>query len=450
MSKILCSKKARGSIASHKKLAFLLSVFLLLSALLCSCTPADPAVDKARLENRIESVSVQSCETVLECLLKWRFPKGYDVQKLREVERILRYGFYQTLDTAEMAKEAADCFLRLFYDFISFDDATLYTDALIHCLVMALNDDYAIYRTAEEYEMYESSMSGAYGGIGITVRKNSETGEIRVIRLISDSPAQRAGILVGDILHSVEGMEVTKETMEAAFAQMAGDIGEAVSFTILRGGEVIPFTITRENMDNMTVSYTISDEKIAYITVTSFKRTTYNYFQKAMDAALQEGAIGFVFDMRDNPGGYLSSVLDVLDCLVPEGTELCSYGTEKETPTAYVASEPDKIDVPCVVICNGSTASAGELFTAAVRDYNDMGILRATIVGTEEATFGKGIMQSSYHLSDDSVLTMTSAFYNPPCGKNYHGEGVIPDLLCSEETAIETARQALLHLIQNN
>ena len=450
MAKILCFEKMQKSIAFKRKFSFLLSVFLLLSMLLSSCAIADPAISKERLENRIESADVQSCETVTECLQKWRFPRGYNTQKLLEVEKILYKGFYQELSPTEMAKEAANCFLRLYYDFISFDDETVYTDALIHCLVMALDDNYAIYRTAEEYASYETSMSGSYGGIGVTVRKNADTGVIHVIRLIADSPAERAGIQLGDILHSVEGMVVTKENMEEAFSKMAGDIGDAVNFEVRRGDEIIPFSIVRENMDNMTVAYTLSEEKIAYISVTSFKRTTYNYFKKAMDAAIEAGAIGFIFDMRDNPGGYLSSVLNVLDCLVPEGTELCSYGTKKETPTAYVAAEADQIDVPCVVLCNGATASAGELFTAAVRDYNDMGILKATIIGTEESTFGKGIMQSSYHLSDDSVLTMTTAFYNPPCGKNYHGEGVIPDLLCTEETATETARQALLDLIQNN
>ena len=153
--------------------------------------------------------------------------------------------------------------------------------------------------------------------------------------------------------------------------------------------------------------------------------------------------------MRDNPGGYLSSVMNVLDCFVPDGTELCSYGAENETPVAYVASDDDVIELPCVVLCNGATASAGELFTAALRDYDDMGLLSVTVVGTTEATYGKGIMQSSYHLSDGSVLTMTSAFYNPPSGVNYHGIGVTPDVVCTADEALEVARQALFDLIFN-
>ncbi len=446
--------------------SLLLVVLLLIAFFLSSCSPLTPEEEKAQLSSRIESVDVGSCDTVTECLSFWKFPKGYNAAKLREVEKKMQDGFYKKLNVPAMAKLAAQCFMTVYYDDISFSDTAAYTDALIRCLVMALGDDYAIYRTAEEYGSYQESMSGSYGGIGMTVKKNFDTGEIRVVRLISDSPAQRAGVLVGDLLYSVEGMAVTKETMDEAFAKMQGEVGDAVRFTVLRDGVEIPFEIVRENMENMTVSYTISEEKIATITVTSFKSSTYKYFKKAVDDAEEAGAVGFIFDMRDNPGGYLSSVLTVLEYLVPDDTELCSYGTEKES-TVYVASEAydgqgtdHVISVPCVVLCNGATASAGELFTAALRDYNDMGILRATVIGTDletvvvdgvemGATFGKGIMQSSYTLSDKSVITMTSAFYNPPCGVNYHGVGVIPDVACEQEQILDTARQALLDLIGN-
>ena len=99
------------------------------------------------------------------------------------------------------------------------------------------------------------------------------------------------------------------------------------------------------------------------------------------------------------------------------------------------------------MLCNEATASAGELFTAALRDYNKMGILSATVVGTSEATFGKGIMQGSFHLKDDSVVTLTTALYNPPCGINYHGEGVKPDVICAEDEMLDVACAELLKLV---
>ena len=428
--------------------ALLLSLVLILS-ILVSCAPVNPAQEKEKLENRIENVSIESCDSVVECFIRWKFPAGYDVKKLRDAEKTIRGGFYKEINVEAMALEAADCFVRLYYDLISFSDQTAYTDALIKCMVMSLDDKYAIYRTEAEYEEYKASMSGSYGGIGITVRKNYDEGTVVVRRLVMDSPAERAGIQVGDLIYSVEGMLVTKETIEDAFSQFSGDIGEPVTFTVLRNGELLSFTIVRENMENMTVSYSISEDKVAYVYVSSFKRSTYQYFKAAIEAATEAGAIGFIFDVRDNPGGYVSTVMNVLDCFVPDGTELLSYGAENETPTAYVASDDDIIELPCVVICSGTTASAGELFTAALRDYNDMGLLRVTLVGTEAATYGKGIMQSSYHLSDGSVLTMTSAFYNPPLGVNYHGIGVIPDVVCEEDVVMEVSRQALFDLVNN-
>ena len=453
MAKKILSKRNQKTFVC--RFAALLLLVCLAASMLFSCSSLSKEEQKQRLVNRIDNVSVAQCDTITECFARWKFPKGYDVEKLCEVELTMREGYYKTLDVPTMAKTAAECFMLLYYDEIDLTDKTKYTDALIHCMVFSLGDDYAIYRTATEYGEYSQSMSGTYGGIGMTVRKNFETGVITVTRLISDSPAQKAGILVGDILYSVEGMAVTKETMEEAFARMQGNVGEAVRFELLRGEEIIPFEIVRENLDNMTVSYTLSEDKIAYITITSFKGSTYKYFKKAIDDAEAAGAVGIVFDVRDNPGGYLSSVLNVLEYLVPDDTELCSYGTEKET-TVYVGSEKyhgkedHVLSVPCVVICNGATASAGELFTAALRDYNAMGILKATVVGTEEATYGKGIMQSSYHLDDGSVLTMTSAFYNPPSGVNYHDKGVVPEVFCEEAEALATAKETLLNLIANN
>ena len=338
--------------------------------------------------------------------------------------------------------------MNVLYDTVDFSDKVAYTDAMIRCMVFALGDDYAIYRTAAEYEEYTGYMSGTYGGIGMTVRKNYETGEVEVIRLIEDAPAARAGIMIGDLLYSIEGTLVTKETIDSAFEKMQGDVGAAVRFEIKRGEEIIPFEIVRENLDNLTVSYKMLDGNIAYISVSSFKGTTFKYFKAAIDKAEAAGAVGFIFDMRDNPGGYLSSVQNVLDYIVPKGTELFSYGTEKDTPLAFLAESEHFIAVPSVVICNEGTASAGELFTAALRDYNDADVLKATIVGTSDATHGKGIMQGSYHLSDESVITMTIALYNPPCGVNYHGVGVIPDVICDEAEARDVALAELLKLIQ--
>ena len=261
-----------GYRACIRKISFLLSLILLLS-IFTSCVAPDPVVEKERLENRIENIDIAACDTVVECLASWKFPKGYDVKKIRAVEQTMKKGYYRALDAREMAAEAADCFMRLYYDRIAFSDTDAYTNALIQCLVLALHDDYAVYRTADEYAAYTDSMSGSFDGIGVTVRKNFQEGTIRVTRLVMNSPAQHAGVLVGDLIYSVEGVLVTNETIEEAFSAMLGDAGEPANFTVLRNGELISFSILRENMENMTVSYSISEDKVAYISISSFKNS---------------------------------------------------------------------------------------------------------------------------------------------------------------------------------
>ncbi len=427
---------------------------LLLAALilgLSGCGGSEPPAtedEKQLLKNRVETVSVDAYGTMAECFDVWKFPHGYDIYKLLEVESVIYEHYYKPIVPAEAARTAADCFLNLFYDKVPFSDKTAYTDALLQCMMLALGDDYSIYRTAAEYEEYLGYMSGSYGGIGMTVRKNYETGAVEVIRLTGESPAERAGVMIGDLLYSVEGTLVTKETIDVAFQKMKGDVGSVVRFEVKRADEIIPFEIVRENLDNMTVSYKMLEGNIALITASSFKGTTFKYFKEYIDEAEAAGAVGFIFDMRNNPGGYLSSVQSVLDYLAPKGSLLFSYGTEKEAPAEFFSKSEHAISVPAVVICNEGTASAGELFTAAFRDFNDAGILKATVVGTSEATFGKGIMQGSFHLNDQSVVTMTTALYNPPCGINYHGVGVIPDVICDETEAHAVALSELLKLIQ--
>ena len=429
-------------------LSLLFVAFIFLFSGCGGSEPPAPEDEKQLLKSRVETVSVDACGSMAECFERWKFPHGYDISKLLEVEAVIYQHYYKPIVPAKAAKVAADCFLNLFYDKVLFSDKTAYTDALLQCVVLALGDDYAIYRTAAEYADYSGYMSGSSGGIGMTVRKDYATGAVEVIRLIDGAPAARAGVMIGDLLYSVEGTLVKKETLDAAFDKMQGEVGSAVRFEVKRGEEIIPFEIMRENLDNMTVSYEMLEGGIAYISVTSFKGTTYKYFKKYIDEAEAAGAVGFIFDMRNNPGGYLSSVQSVLDYLAPKGSELFSYGTEKEAPAEFFSKSEHAISVPAVVICNEGTASAGELFTAAFRDFNDAGILKATVVGTSKATFGKGIMQGSFHLNDKSVITMTTALYNPPCGINYHGVGVIPDVICDETEAHEVALAELLKLIQ--
>ena len=168
------------------------------------------------------------------------------------------------------------------------------------------------------------------------------------------------------------------------------------------------------------------DGKIGFIEITSFKSNTDELFEEALTYMYSMNVEGIVFDVRNNPGGYLDSVLNVLDMMVGADTPLASYVDAGGREVVYESTGIGApLAVPAVVICNEYTASAGELFTAAMRDYNAMGILKARVVGVN--TYGKGVMQTTYSFLDGASITLTSAFYNPPSGVNYDGVGVKPD-----------------------
>jgi carboxyl-terminal processing protease len=237
-----------------------------------------------------------------------------------------------------------------------------------------------------------------------------------------------------------------------------GEIGSSVEITFIRGEEFVTVTAIRAEVEEILVDYTIDyEENLGYVRIVSFKENTINQFVKAIDELEKQNVRGIVFDLRTNPGGYVQSVCDVISYLIPSGKTIVSYqykGREnvvrKSTDDAFGVDHV--VDLPFVVICDGYTASSGEIFTSAIRDYRDEGMIRATIVGT--TTYKKGIMQNTYYYLDDSTVTVTVAYYNPPCGVNYHGIGITPDVIventAEEDLQLKTAFAELIKLINAN
>ena len=317
---------------------------------------------------------------------------------------------------------------------------------LIYSFVETSGDRYSIYRTSEEYEEYDTNMSGSFVGIGVTVRYNSVTNEIVVESVTDGGGAKEAGILPGDSIIKVNGESVEIIGYDKAVSNIKGEPETTVEVTVMRGCEEISFTITRRKIVEKTVSYEIENE-IAYIKVTSFKANTASQFKAAVDEALKNNVKGIIYDLRDNHGGYLDTVLEMLDYIAPKGTALASFTNDYMDPVYSKSSHT--VTLPTVVICNGSTASAGELFTAGIRDFSTMGFFNASLVG--EKTFGKGIMQNTYLFSDNSSITMTVAYYNPPCGINYHDEGIIPNVAEENESLqLTAAYEEIAKLIAQN
>ena len=399
------------------------------SAALFSCTPgiggtSNPASPEALLAT-VLGESSKEFDTVADYLDFWGFPE-FSRSKLITLEKTYRKHFVSELPSPyDKARAVGEYFITNFYtgEKKSIDETT---DMLIDSFVRTSGDKYSIYRTAKEYTDYTTDMSGSFVGIGVTVRYNGETGEILVEKVHDGGGAKDAGILPGDYITKVNGENVADIGYEIAVSNIKGEENTTVNVSVLRGDTEITFTIIRRQIVENSATFEIKDG-IAYIEITSFKNNTASQFKSAVDEALKMGAKGIIYDLRDNHGGYLDTVIEMLDYIAPKGTMLASFTNGYMDPK--YSKSAHSLSLPTVVICNESTASAAELFTAAIRDFSNMGYFPATIVG--EKTFGKGIMQNTYLFNDKSSITMTVAYYNPPSGVNYHDVGITPDVTVS-------------------
>ena len=304
--------------------------------------------------------------------------------------------------------------------FVGDIDPELLSDAVCSAYLAALGDKYTMYHTAEEMAEYLSTSEGNYVGIGVQVSYDAETQGIYIISVFPDSPAMEAGLLVGDIILQVEDIVCSEETYFKAVNAVKGESGTEVTLKVKRGDKTQDMTMTRRKVENVSVFYRTIDDT-AVIEVLQFTQTTAADFEKALKQAKKDGVKYYVFDMRNNGGGDLNAIVKVLDMLLPKGTILTATDKNGTVIQTYSSTDKESLDAPMAVLINGNTASAAELFTAALRDY-DM----AVTVGT--TTYGKGEMQSLITLEDGSGVRISTYFYNPPCGINYEGIGIVPDI----------------------
>ena len=290
-------------------------------------------------------------------------------------------------------------------------------------------DKYAYYYTAEEYNEMVNASNGNSQGVGINVIYNAELAVIEVISVMPDSPALEAGVETGDLIAYVgtgENRESVAELgYDAALSKLQGEAGTMAEFTVLRGedySEEVEFSIERGYFSDKSVYSHLyePDKSVGVIKITSFAGVTPDQFKNAVEELEAQGATSLIIDLRYNPGGDRDSICDVLDYILPEGPLLRVQKADGEI-TVINESDADCIDIPMAVVVNSGTASAAELFTAAMRDYD-----RAVIVG--ETTYGKGCMQTFYPLSDGSYFKVTTAMYCPPYSDNYDGVGIVPDV----------------------
>ncbi len=282
-------------------------------------------------------------------------------------------------------------------------------------------DIYSEYYTEEEYnDLLESEIEGSYSGIGAAMQQDPDTMLVTVIRVYDGSPAQEAGLQVGDFIYKVDDYDATTMELSELVTFIRGEEGTPVHLVIYRDGEKMEFTIYRKNLDYPTVVCDMLDDNIGYIEVSEFAETTADRFEDAIDDLKEQGMESLIIDLRYNPGGVLESVCSIADDILPEG--LIVYTEDRDGKRVDYDSTNDRyLDIPLAVLVNYDSASASEILAGAIQD-RDAGI----IIGT--TTFGKGVVQTLRQLTDGSAVKVTTQRYFTPGGTCIQGIGIIPDV----------------------
>ena len=350
---------------------------------------------------------------------------GTTVNESRIAAQVEAYMNTYAADALAVAEQLL--FLDYLYrsNYIGEIDTEVAADAMARAYINAANDIYGVYYNPEEYQEYLRKLNSSVCGIGCIVGTADRDTAIEILYTHSKSSALAAGLRVGDLIRSVNGKTVAELGYTEACSRISGEAGSRVTLTVERGGATLTFTVERVESEADVViarTYIENGVKIGYIRILNFTALTGTQFANAVRTAEQEGVEAFVFDVRENPGGLLSSILEVLEYILPKDTPLVSYDYKNQNnalSTRYDKTE-QAMTKPIYVLQNQTTASAAELFAAVLGDNG------ATLIGT--ATFGKGTMQAGYKLTNGSYVTVSVARYAPGLGENYEGVGVLPDV----------------------
>ena len=304
------------------------------------------------------------------------------------------------------------------------------TDGIYAGLIDSLGDPYTVYFSPSEYKEFALTTNGNYAGVGSTVTTNAD-GNVEFVKPFKNGPAYNAGVLPGDILCEVDGEDVLGMDIDAVVQKMRGEPGTQVSFKIYRpkDSEYIDLTVVRDNVEEPTIEYEMLEDDIGYIICTAFDKVTEKQYLDAVDDLTVRGMKALVIDLRNNPGGMLTTVTSMLDRILPKNKLLIYMEDKNGNREEYFSQSSKTVDVPIAVLINGNSASASEVFAGCLQDY---GV--ATLVGTK--SFGKGIVQSLIPLGDGSAVKVTTSKYFSPLGRNIHGVGFEPDIKVQFDKAL--------------
>lgn len=291
-------------------------------------------------------------------------------------------------------------------------------DSIYKAYLSSYGDKYTVYYTSDEYKRLMESTNGKFYGIG-AVCQLSDEGGIILVDVYETGAGYKAGLRTGDRIVQVDGTDVTDMDLSSAVALVKGEKGTSVTLKVVRDAQTIEYTVIRDEVEIQTVSYAMTEDYVGYIRIAQFEDVTARQFEAAVEDLKSQGVKGIVVDIRNNPGGLLTSVVSMLKYILPEG--LIVYTEDKAgNRREYSGNDNQELDMPLAVLVNGNSASAAEIFAGAIQDYE-----KGTIIGTQ--TYGKGIVQTVKPLTDGSAIKLTTAKYFTPKGQDIHGKGVTPD-----------------------
>ncbi len=295
-------------------------------------------------------------------------------------------------------------------------------DHAISAMVASLEDPYSYYFDEKLFDSYEENTKEEYVGIGVNVNFDAEKGKLVVITPTDGSPAQKAGILPGDIITKVDDFSVTEKSYNDIVDYIRGEKaekGSAIKIYIERSGEEKVFEVVRDIIPLETISYKMLDNSVGYIRISEFKHNSVDDFSEALEAIKKQDAKGLIIDLRSNPGGYADSVLRMTDMLLPEGT--IAYLEDNKGKREYFYSDEKHIGLPMTILVNEGTASAAELMAGSTQAH---GV--GKIVGKK--TYGKAVGQTPFMLTEETAIYLTCARYYTPKGECIDKKGIMPDV----------------------
>lgn len=310
--------------------------------------------------------------------------------------------------------------------FIGDVDRVAIEDAAAHAMVNALGDRWSYYIPADQYAAYQEQKNNAYVGIGVTIAQ-LEDGSLDVRQVAAGGPAEEAGVLYGDRIVGVNGQNILEMDLDTIKDMIKGEAETTVELTLLREGKELTVTVTRRQIKTPVATGKLLDDQIGLVTIANFNSDCFNETKAAIESLREQGAEKIIFDVRNNPGGFVHELVPTLNYLLPEGPlfRTLDYAGNENVQNSDAAF----LDMPMAVLVNGESYSAAEFFAAALMEYE-----AAVVVG--EQTCGKGYFQTTYKLPDGSAVGLSIGKYFTPKGVSLAGVGITPDVMVpvDEET----------------